>query len=139
MLEIITSSIISTGDPRFSCGEFDALAEQYTERIGYKRKQGVLDFFVRGRWGAVGDAAFEMQVGEIAGPIYLGNDRGFSVIKLLARQPKQWKSHESVRNQVRRDFIQDERARREAAWIKTKRAAARVRIFEPVLAKAFNP
>ena len=66
---------------RLDAGEvIEKLALRYTERKATKEGGGVLPAFQEGRYGSMGKAAFSMEVGDIAGPIKLGN--GYSIIQL---------------------------------------------------------
>lgn len=115
---------------------FDELAEEYTERSGYKKKAGILNYFGRGRWGAVGEEAFNLRKGEIAGPVTLKNNRGYSIIKLLDKLPAKVKSYEEVQNRVLSDLRNTLRRTKEAAWISEKRKEYGVQTYEKVLEDA---
>ena len=117
--------------------DFTQLAREYTERPGYKEKDGILDYFRAGRWGAVGEKAFEMKVGEIAGPIPLDGNRGYSVIKLLDRKPPRIKAYEEVKSKVRSDLIIQIRKDREGTWLSQMREICGVYVFDKVLENAF--
>ena len=117
--------------------DFTRLAREYTERPGFKKKDGILDYFSRGRWGVIGEKAFTLDVGEIAGPIPLDRNRGYSVIKLLSRQPKKIKSYEEVKNRVRSDLMYQIGKDREEKLLSQMRKVNRVHVFNNVLEKAF--
>ena len=117
--------------------DFTQLARKYTERPGFKKKDGVLDYFSQGRWGVVGNEAFTLDVGEIAGPIPLDGNRGYSVIKLLDRQPKKIKPYQEVKNRVLSDLMYQIRKDREEKLLSKMRQENRVHVFENVLEEAF--
>jgi len=120
--------------------DFGKLARKYTERPGFKKKKGVLGYFSRGRWGIIGEKAFELKVGEIAGPIVMpwGSSQRYSIIKLLGKKPPKQKPFNAVEKQVRRDFISDVRKKREADWLSKKRKELGVKIYTKVLKSAFS-
>ncbi len=117
--------------------DFSELARNYTERAGYKTKDGVISPFSREQWSEVSAAAFGLKVGEITGPIPLGNPEGFSVIKLLERIPMQPVKLDDVRIRVIQNMTNEIRKEREAAWLKQKREAYGVQIYENVLRGTF--
>jgi parvulin-like peptidyl-prolyl isomerase len=117
--------------------DFTHLAREYTERPGYKKRDGILDYFSRGRWGVVGEKAFALDVGEIAGPIPLDGNRGYSVIKLLGRQPKKIKPYEEVKSRVRSDLMYQTRKAGEEKLLSQMRKINRVHVFDNILEKAF--
>jgi len=117
--------------------DFSELARTHTERVGYKAKDGVIGPFSRGQWGEAGAAAFGLKVGEITGPISSGNQNGYSVIKLLERIPMQPVPLDDVRIRVIQDMTNQIRIEREAAWLKQKRDAYGVQIYENVLRGTF--
>ncbi len=116
--------------------DFSKLARDYTERPGYKNKDGILGFFAQGRWGDMGEKAFTLKPGEVAGPIPLKNDRGFSVIKLLEQRPSQVKPYDEVKSRVRNDLIREIKKDREEQWLEEKRNKYSVKTYENVLRKA---
>ncbi len=98
---------------RIDAGEnFDQLAGRYTERKSTKDKRGELPAFQRGRYGEMGKAAFNLEIGEIAGPLPLGN--GYSIIKLEKKVEAGPKSFEKVRGRIRTAINSDLREARVA-------------------------
>ena len=117
---------------------FDQLVRKHTERTGFKEKNGILDYFSRGQWGAIGEKAFNLRVGEIAGPIPLRNKRGYSVIKLLERKSSRTKSFDDVRERVVRDLSNEIKKEREEKWLAEKRKEYSVYVYEEVIKRAFR-
>lgn len=96
---------------RIDAGELlDLLAGRYTERKATRDNRGELPPFQEGRYGAMGQKAFNMEVGEIAGPIKLGN--GYSIIKLESVLPAGPKGYNKVKGRVRTEITSDLRAQR---------------------------
>ncbi len=102
---------------RIDAGEnFDVLAGRYTERKSAKDNRGELPPFQRGRYGAMGNKAFEMEIGELAGPIELGN--GYSIIKLEQKIEAGPKPFEKVKGRLRTDITNELRTARIAEIMK---------------------
>ena len=118
--------------------DFDHLVEVYSERPGYKNKKGVLGKFQRGRWGKIGEKAFELKSGETSGIISHGTDKGYSIIKLLDREPLQVKPLEKIRSKVIGNLKEGLKQEREEEWLDDQRKKRRVIIDQEVLASAFN-
>ncbi|MBT3575810.1 MAG: hypothetical protein HN995_06890 [Candidatus Marinimicrobia bacterium] len=96
---------------RLDAGEvIEKLALRYTERKATKEGGGVLPAFQEGRYGSMGKAAFSMEVGDIAGPIKLGN--GYSIIQLEDIIPEGPKPYSKVKGRVRTEILSDLRAAR---------------------------
>ena len=118
--------------------DFDHLVEVYSERQGFKNKKGVLGKFQRGRWGKIGEKAFELKSGETSGIISHGTDKGYSVIKLLDREPQQIKPLEKIRSKITGNLKEELKREREEEWLDDQRKKVRVIIDHEVLASAFN-
>jgi len=99
---------------RIDAGEpLDKLASRYTERKASKDEGGLLPAFQEGRYGVMGQSAFAMEIGEINGPIKLGN--GYSIIKLEDIVPEGPKPYNKVKGRVRTEILSDLRAKRTEA------------------------
>ncbi|NQT63231.1 MAG: peptidylprolyl isomerase [Candidatus Marinimicrobia bacterium] len=96
---------------RVDAGELvEKLALRYTERKATKEGGGLLPAFQEGRYGAMGKAAFSMEIGDIAGPLKLGN--GYSVIQLDDIIPEGPKPYSKVKGRVRTEILSELRASR---------------------------
>ncbi|NQV42377.1 MAG: peptidylprolyl isomerase [Candidatus Marinimicrobia bacterium] len=96
---------------RLDAGELmEKLAERYTERKATKAEGGLLPAFQEGRYGVMGKEAFTMAVGEIAGPITLGN--GYSIIQLEETIPEGPKPFVKVKGRVRTEILSELRESR---------------------------
>ena len=115
---------------------FSRLAKKYTERTRYKKKNGVIGYIPKGAWGVIGDKAFHMKPGQISDPISLG--KRFSIIKLLDRKAKEIQPFNKVEDRVKRDVIKDIKNRRKQEWLANKRNELKVKIYDAVLAQAFE-
>ena len=96
---------------RLDAGEpMEKLANRYTERKTSKKEDGLLPPFQEGRYGLMGRAAFSMEVGDVSGPIKLGN--GYSIIKLEEVVPEGPKPYAKVKGRVRTEIMSGLRADR---------------------------
>ena len=118
---------------------FDRLVEDYSERPrSYKQKKGVLGPFKKEAWGIIGLTGFTLRAGDIAGPVPLERDQGFSVIKLLERKPEKVNLFSDVQDRVHIDYLADLKKARHDAWMTEMQDKVRVIIFEDVLKGAFR-
>ncbi len=96
---------------RLDAGELmEKLAERYTERKATKGDGGLLPAFQEGRYGVMGKTAFTMTVGEMSGPIKLGN--GYSIIRLEETIPEGPKPFNKVKGRVRTEILSELRESR---------------------------
>ncbi|MEA3286179.1 MAG: peptidylprolyl isomerase [Candidatus Marinimicrobia bacterium] len=99
---------------RLDAGELiDLLAGRYTERKATKDKRGQLPPFQEGRYGLMGKEAFSLEIGDIAGPVKLGN--GYSIIKLEKVIPEGAKPYSKVKGRVRTEIVGELRNKRTEA------------------------
>jgi peptidyl-prolyl cis-trans isomerase C len=117
---------------------FDSLAEQYTERAGYKSRKGMLGMITPGRWGIIGKKAFTMEKGQISDPLSHGEGKGYSVLKVIDKQPRFYHPYEKVQADVRSHYIRDMMPVREKEWLEQERKDIKVEIRQNVLSKAFQ-
>ena len=102
---------------RIEAGEdFGTLAEKYTLRRGHKEKKGLIKPFFRGGLGKQGEKAFEMSVGEIAGPVPT-HDHKQAIIKLVDVIEPELKPYSSVSRSVRQQYIKEILDERMADWV----------------------
>ncbi len=100
---------------RIDAGEnFGLLAEKYTERPAGKGTKGELPAFARGRYGRMGQEAFKLKPGEVAGPIKLGN--GWSIIKLEKHIKPGPKPLAKVKGQVQSDLKKEIQKKKADEW-----------------------
>ncbi len=106
---------------RLDAGEaFDLLAGRYTERKATKDKRGELPPFQEGRYGMMGKSAFSLEIGDVAGPMKLGN--GYSIIKLEKIIPEGAKPYSKVKGRVRTEIVGELREKRtEAVYSELKK------------------
>ncbi len=85
--------------------DFAALAQQYSDDTGSKEKGGALGAIVRGQMvKPFEDAVFEMQEGEIKGPIE--SQFGYHIIKLTSLSDEYQQTLDQVRDQIEADAKQ---------------------------------
>lgn|GEM_PF-2028679 len=117
--------------------DFGRLASQYTIRNRGKENGGLLTF-AKGSYGAMGQAAFDMQPGKIGGPFAMPNGQ-YSVIKLLEKIPPRPYDLNMVRSRVIREMLREKQQKREEEWLAKIRPLIPALIHEDVFKKDFNP
>jgi|YelNatPaOPRAMG01_1025707.scaffolds.fasta_scaffold00247_3 parvulin-like peptidyl-prolyl isomerase len=87
------------------------LAYMYTQRAWAKKDSGAFGFFPITMYGEIGKTAASMKVGDIYGPLKIGN--GYSIFKLIGKQPARKElaqPFDKVKDDLRKDLaIQKER------------------------------
>ena len=116
-----------------SGADFGKLAETYTERPQHKEVKGVFSWFYKGRWGALGDKAFEMKKGELAGPMYLESDKAYSIFKLIDDRPERFRTMEELGQKLEEDYRFYVRKERIQSWLADQKAKRQIRINDSVI------
>ena len=97
-----------------SGANFSALARKHTARPGKAGTDGALEPFAAGRYGKMGEAAFQMSPGEISDPIVLG--RAWVVIKKVEDIPPMPRPLEQCKTQIRMKLEREARDQANAEW-----------------------
>ncbi|MCX8056576.1 MAG: peptidylprolyl isomerase [Ignavibacteria bacterium] len=114
--------------------EFDSLAAKYTERPGFKEKNGyhgikpVLD-------NLLSQKADQLKEGEFSEPFQ--NTNGYSIVKLLKRHPAGMKTFEEALPEVSGAVQEIESKRLENDYLEFLKATYKPRIYYDKLSKAF--
>ncbi len=74
------------------------LAEQYSERKWAAKKGGELGFISQSQYGALGQEAFRLGVGQLGGPIKV--QEGYSIFRVKERQPARQQSFEEAKPMI---------------------------------------
>ncbi len=94
------------------------LARRYTQRSRAKRDGGKLSSFTRDEYGAVSRRAFEMNPGELYGPLELNEEsKMYSIIQLVEKNPETVKSLDEVRDQITSDLRFEKQKSIKDAWV----------------------
>jgi parvulin-like peptidyl-prolyl isomerase len=121
-----------------SGSDFTQLVRKYTDRKSHKSKDGKLGEFSEGRWGKIGEKAFEMRVGEIGGPVDLGAGKGYSILKLLGKKPRKIRPFDEVLSPVRAHYKSETRQNLEKKWFEDQRTKYQIEIYDNVLESIFQ-
>lgn len=114
--------------------EFDSLASKYTERPGYKEKNGyhgikpILD-------NALSQKADQLKEGEFSEPFK--NSNGYSIVKLIKKHPAGLKTFEEALPEVSGAVQEIESKRLENDYLEFLKATYKPRIYYNKLSKAF--
>jgi len=93
---------------------------------------GDLGFFERGVMPSAFDqAAFSLGIGEVSDVVE--SDYGFHLFKVLDKKPSRKKDLNEVRAQIEKTLLEKKRASAQAAFLKSLKDKAEVRINEPLL------
>jgi len=114
---------------RIKSGEkIELLAEKYSERNIGKYNKGTLPPFRKGQYGTMGEAAFEMKIGEIGGPYKLG--KYYSIIELNKKLSSKIKSYKEVEKNIKYDYIRINKDKIQAEVYDGLRDKHRIKINE---------
>ncbi len=113
---------------RAKAGEnFLKLTRKYNEKTITKKKDGYLGFVSKAP-NYIGKAAFEVNIGEVAGPIKIGNS--YSIIKVLSEQDETYRTFEESESRIKINLQSELRKKREQEWKKELRDNIQVTVFE---------
>jgi parvulin-like peptidyl-prolyl isomerase len=115
--------------------DFNSLADEFNTRSTTKNNHGMLGYIRKDQYGNVGRTAFDMSVGEVAGPIKMG--KNYSVIQVLDRKPEGQKDYDQAKSRVRSDVRKQMLTQREKEWIAELHSRSNVQVYEGILKKAF--
>ncbi len=111
--------------------DFGKLAREKSMRKWAAKKDGDLGYLDRKHYPSIANAAFDLKIGELGGPIKESNK--YSVIKVLGKKPSQAKPLEDLQDNIR---VVIERERQKDAvkiWLEEMRQQKGVEIFTDVL------
>jgi parvulin-like peptidyl-prolyl isomerase len=116
--------------------DFVALVKKYNEKKTSQGTDGLLKSFNNKMNGEMGKEAFKLaKVGEIAGPIKMGNN--YSIIKLEEILPPRQKTFGEAKSQISTTLRRDKRAEIRKTWLDGVRKQNSVKIYEDKLAHLF--
>ena len=111
--------------------EIPTLAKQHSMRKGAYRKNGRLGPFKIDQYGPLSRKAFEMEVGEIAGPIEV--NEVYSIIRLDEIQPEVIRPFGTVRSRVEADLRAELEAQRRETWMSELKKRYKLKINKDVV------
>ena len=112
-------------------GNFDQLVSRYSLFAEDDPDNGIIDWSPRGKFAKYADRIFALRPGEIAGPFRKGNF--FFLVKLVDHRPRQQKSFEEVREQVRANVLFLKRQESYKTLLRRLRKAGRISINQEVV------
>ena len=107
--------------------DFGKLAEKYTVRPGMSSRKGDLGFFQPYKYPSVYEAAENMRIGEIKGPIkILGNN--WSIIKVEDVKPPVTRKIEEVASDIRDELIKTQQKKVLDDWLAKRKAETKIEV-----------
>lgn len=119
-----------------SGADFNKLAKEFNTRFATKNRNGMLGKVAETSLGMIGKVSLESPVGAIKGPI--PSVEGFSIIKVLSKEPQKIPDFDQVKNQVRADLKGELKRETTQKWETEMQRRFHVRKYEDVLQLAFN-
>jgi peptidyl-prolyl cis-trans isomerase SurA len=116
--------------------DFTDLASRRTQRPGYFERKGVWDYVPVDK-NILSEKAVALRFGDVAGPISFEN--GFSLIKLLDRQPPRQKTWEEAQAEVKTVYKEYRAEQARLGWIAGLREKFGVEVWRDHLENAFAP
>ncbi|MCF7811186.1 peptidylprolyl isomerase [bacterium] len=121
---------------RIDKGEkISTLARRYSQRKDAQRKGGKLGPFTVEKYGPVSQAAFELEIGQVAGPIKVGNM--YSVIELIEKNPVVEKTLDEVRRQIESNMRFERQKDLKEAWENELRKEYNVQVNEDIIERVW--
>lgn len=115
-----------------SGADFAALARRHSLRTWAAERGGELGFAPAGRYGQFADRVFAAEVGELIGPLQVGDY--FSIMRVLARKPERQKRFDEVRQQIESELLWEWQQRSIDQYVQLKRQQLGVTLDESLLA-----
>ena len=116
--------------------DFTDLASRRTQRPGYFERKGVWDYVPVDK-NILSEKAVALRFGDVAGPISFEN--GFSLIKLLDRQPPRQKTWDEAQAEVKTVYKEYRAEEARLGWLDGLRGKFGVEVWRDHLENAFAP
>ncbi|NQU05549.1 MAG: peptidyl-prolyl cis-trans isomerase, partial [Calditrichaeota bacterium] len=121
---------------RIDKGEkISTLARRYSQRKYAKRKGGKLGPFAADKYGPVSRAAFDLEPGQVAGPIKAG--KMYSVIELIEKQTAVEKNLDEVRRQIESNMRFERQKDLKKAWNGELKKSYNLQVNEDVIKRVW--
>lgn len=111
------------------------LAAKYSKRISAKKKNGVFGPIRRSQYGAIGRLASEANIGDLVGPVKVGQD--WSVFRVISKEDPRPEDFDQVKQRVKTDLRREMRQQVEDAWVDSLKQAVDYSINMDVIARAY--
>jgi parvulin-like peptidyl-prolyl isomerase len=111
---------------------FTRLVKKHSDRKSAMGREGKIGPITSRQYGAMGKAAFELEIGQISDPIKMGR-RGYSVIKLLDKTPARIKTFDECKTQVQRQYRMEKTTELRDEWMAELENRFNVTIYEDKL------
>jgi parvulin-like peptidyl-prolyl isomerase len=115
---------------------FEDLAEEFTVRPGMKARKGDLGFIEPYRYPVVYTAADNMQVGDIKGPVQVGDD--WSIILLEDFKPAVTRPIEEAATDIQKELKAKHQRETLDSWLAARRAETTIEVDYDLIWKAID-
>lgn len=115
---------------------FDSLAQAFNTRPTTRGNNGMLGFISSREYGAIGQAAGKMNVGQISNPIKMGDK--YSVIKVIEKKEETIPLLENLKPRVIADLKRTKRLTLRESWIDSLRSSTTVAVYRTNIEKVFD-
>jgi parvulin-like peptidyl-prolyl isomerase len=113
--------------------DFSELARQHSLRGWAAERGGELGFAPRGRYGMLADKVFAAKVGDVIGPLKVGEYT--SIMQIIGRRPARQKSFEEARRQIEQERLWEWERRAVQDYVESKKQELGVTIDTEKLAQ----
>ena len=116
--------------------DFEDLAEEFTERPGMKARKGNLGFIEPYRYPAVYTAADNMEVGDIKGPVQVGDD--WSIILLEDFKPPVTRPIEEAAAAIHKELKAVQQRKTLNSWLAARKAETTIEVDYDLIWEAID-
>ncbi len=111
-----------------SLTRFQAVAGEKTERPNYRERKGDMNYIQRRTSQVMYDAADQVSVGQIAGPVERGNK--YSILYIADKRPSELQEYQQAKQSIQSNMRAERMQESLARWIEEKKKETEIRIYE---------
>lgn len=111
-----------------SLTRFKEVAGQVTERPNYRERKGDMYYIQRRTSGVVYDAADQVSVGEIAGPIERGGK--FAIVYVADKRPGELQEYLQAKQSIQNNMRMERKLESLTLWVEEKKKEIEINIYE---------
>jgi len=111
-----------------SLTRFKEVAGQITERINYRERKGDLNYIQRRTNRLFYDAADQVSVGQIAGPVERNGK--YSILYVADKRPGELQEYKQAKQSIQSNMRTERKQESLARWVEEKKKETEIRIYE---------